>query len=546
MDGFSDEQPLLSLCMIARDNERTIRNALASVKPWVDEMIVVDTGSIDRTPEIARQVGARVEHFPWCDDFAAARNCSLEYATGKWLFWMDTDDTLPQKCGAQIRNAIRDDIPEDVLGFIMQVHCPSNSQNGETSAIEDQSPLPSATIVDHVKLLRNRADLRFEGRIHEQILPAIRRAGGRVVWTDNYVVHSGADYSLAGARRKIDRDLRLLHLDIQERPGHPFVLFNLGMTLLHHGECDEARTTLEKCIESSSTDESHLRKAYVLLAESLEGLQLHTEALRRCWEGLGRYPNDPELAFKLGRLLMLRRDWDEAITAFGRVLKPHRERYFASIDPSIKGHKAFANLAMCYTELGQTHEALGAWQACLNCAPHFVDAWDGILEISKELNDLRPLVQVVHELQDKSVAQNYVWVFKALIQDSKGSFQDAVRCFESALQAGGENAFVLNEYARFLNERQQWQASLPILRRLRDLDPANPSPHFNLGICLQQLGRCVEAAESLQTSLRLRPGHRRTRSLLRQCHINAKSAKREQNTSPPHLRGTVIPSTGDG
>ena len=69
--------------MIVRDNEGTIRAALESIKPWVDEMIVVDTGSKDSTPEIARSLGAKVYHFTWCDSFAAARNESLKYASGK-------------------------------------------------------------------------------------------------------------------------------------------------------------------------------------------------------------------------------------------------------------------------------------------------------------------------------------------------------------------------------------------------------------------------------------------------------------------------------
>lgn len=99
----SGVNPLLSLCMIARDNERTLRDALASARPWVDEIVVVDTGSVDQTPSIAAEFGARVKHFPWCDDFAAARNQSLGYAIGQWLFWMDTDGTLPAECGKRLR-----------------------------------------------------------------------------------------------------------------------------------------------------------------------------------------------------------------------------------------------------------------------------------------------------------------------------------------------------------------------------------------------------------------------------------------------------------
>ena len=89
------------------------------------------------------------------------------------------------------------------------------------------------TMVDHVKLFRNRPDLRFDHRIHEQILPAIRAAGGEVAWTDLYVVHSGSDQSPAGQAKKLERDLRILNLELAERPEHPFTLFNFGMTHCH-------------------------------------------------------------------------------------------------------------------------------------------------------------------------------------------------------------------------------------------------------------------------------------------------------------------------
>ena len=76
----------LSLCMIVRDNATIIEECLTSIRPWVDEMVVVDTGSNDATPQIAALLGAKVRQFKWIDDFAAARNASLDRAIGDWLF----------------------------------------------------------------------------------------------------------------------------------------------------------------------------------------------------------------------------------------------------------------------------------------------------------------------------------------------------------------------------------------------------------------------------------------------------------------------------
>ncbi len=89
--------------MIVRDAERSLAEALQSARPFVDEMVVVDTGSVDATRAIARQTGARLYEFSWCDDFSAARNESLDKATSDWIFWMDADDTLPAESGRELR-----------------------------------------------------------------------------------------------------------------------------------------------------------------------------------------------------------------------------------------------------------------------------------------------------------------------------------------------------------------------------------------------------------------------------------------------------------
>src|SRR5882724_11685213 len=85
---------MLSVCFIARNEEKNLPRALASVRGIADEVIVADTGSTDRTVEIAKESGAIVCHFPWCDDFSAARNFAISHARGDWILWMDADEEL--------------------------------------------------------------------------------------------------------------------------------------------------------------------------------------------------------------------------------------------------------------------------------------------------------------------------------------------------------------------------------------------------------------------------------------------------------------------
>src|SRR5207244_4438396 len=106
----------------------------------------------------------------------------------------------------------------------------------------------------------NLPALRFDRRIHEQIIPAIRQASGEVAWTDLFVVHAYSDHSAEGLKRKQERDLRLLHLELEEQPDHPFTLFNLGMTYADIGRPEEAVGYLRRSLEHSGPGESHVRK----------------------------------------------------------------------------------------------------------------------------------------------------------------------------------------------------------------------------------------------------------------------------------------------
>src|SRR5262249_61212837 len=95
-----------SLTMIVRNEEKNLPECLACVRDLVDEMVVLDTGSTDRTKEIAREMGAKVFEFPWIDHFAAARNECLHRASGEWIFWLDADDRVDEENRAKLRTLL--------------------------------------------------------------------------------------------------------------------------------------------------------------------------------------------------------------------------------------------------------------------------------------------------------------------------------------------------------------------------------------------------------------------------------------------------------
>ena len=329
-------------------------------------------GLVDETPRIVEAFGGRLFHFPWCDDFSAARNQSLRHARGDWLFWMDSDDAILPACGAAAR-LVDCEIPPHILGFIMQVHCPGFGEDG--------GPDFDVTMVDHVKQFRNRPDLRFDHRIHEQILPAIRAAGGEVAWTDFYVVHSGSDQSPEGQAKKLERDLRILHVELAERPEHPFTLFNMGMTYCHASRYAEAVDYLRRGIARSGSGEPHLRKASALLAFALMRLGRHDEAMETLRRGRALFPRDTELRFREGVLLHELGHLHEARQAYLDVLNHGGdERHFSSVDRALTGFKARQNLAVVASDMGDLAEAERQWREVVREVPRYRQGWRGMGE----------------------------------------------------------------------------------------------------------------------------------------------------------------------
>ncbi len=216
----------LSLTMIVKDEEEMLPGCLEAVAPFVDEMIVVDTGSTDRTVEIAESFGAKVVSFPWNGSFADARNVSLEHATGDWVMYLDADEHLVPEDGPTLRTLLGRTWRE---AFYL---AETNYTGGEEAG--------SSVAHLAMRIFRNRPEYRFEGRIHEQ------KTGNMPTWlgerfetTAIRIRHYGYLKSRINAREKSRRNIELLLQEAKDAPS-AFVDFNLGSEYIALGEWDRA------------------------------------------------------------------------------------------------------------------------------------------------------------------------------------------------------------------------------------------------------------------------------------------------------------------
>jgi tetratricopeptide (TPR) repeat protein len=471
----------LSLCMIVKNEERNLPACLASAAGLADEVVIVDTGSGDRTVEIAWQHGASVFHFPWIDNFAAARNESLRHANGEWVFWLDADDRLDADHHGRMRRLI-DALPAENVAFVMKCLC-----------LPDPVSRRSTT-VDHVRLFRRHPELRWRYRVHEQILPGLRELGARICWSDVVIQHTG--YQDPGLRqRKLERDFRLLQLDHAEMPGDAFVLFNLGMILHEWGRYAEALPYLAESLQRSHPTDSIVRKLFALVVQCQRQLGRLEEALTTCREGRRHYPQDVELRFHESVVLKALGDTAGSEGCLLDLLYAQEGEHFASVNPALRAI-ARHNLAVLCREQGRDGEAESHWQGAVAGQPEYVPCWIGLGELylaqqrwaelegvlaRLEADDLQDLSQDAGSVEAK--------LLRARAEMARGEFAAAQRRLRGLIEREPTVLMprVLLSHA-LLQQGRDWAAAEQALRDVLSVAPDHAESRRNLAILLRQTG----------------------------------------------------------
>src|SRR3954453_10982037 len=280
----------LSLCMIVKDEEEMLPRCLAAVKPAVDEMIIVDTGSSDRTVEIAEEFGARVLHHEWNGSFSDARNVSLEAATGDWIIYLDADEVLVEE-DAERLHALTGHTWREAFTLI---------ETNYTGDVEDGTAMTHNAL----RMFRNRPEYRFKGRLHEQMAYALPGyLTERLEYTQLRIEHYGYLGVVRDAKDKSRRKLELLEQQVADGQESAFQSFNLGSEYLALGELSTAIGHFEKSWSMLESDPGRTVYPYVptltgRFVTALRELPDLDAAEAKAREGLELFPGFTDLVFQ--------------------------------------------------------------------------------------------------------------------------------------------------------------------------------------------------------------------------------------------------------
>lgn len=206
--------PCISAVLIVRNEQAHLPACLEALAPVVDEIVVVDTGSTDRTIEIARAYTERVFHFAWVNNFAAARNAAIAHATGDWVLSVDADECIQggQEAAAKLR-------------AFAQGHTSLTVGTLAIHSLDDGTGVFEETI-DHIERYFHRAHFRYDGAIHEQLVPL---AGEKCVEnTGLHALHTGYAHRHDDPAHKSRRNIPLLVAELAKRPDDEYLYCQLG------------------------------------------------------------------------------------------------------------------------------------------------------------------------------------------------------------------------------------------------------------------------------------------------------------------------------
>lgn len=357
--GKKAGQIKISQCMIVKNEEQNIRQALSWGKGVVYEQIVVDTGSTDKTVQIAEEMGAKVFHFEWCDDFSAAKNYAIEQASGDWIAFLDADEYFSERDAHRIPGMLKKIENLSLKGG--RIHMLRSAW----LHLDDAGKVFSAGQQD--RIFRNIKGLRYKNRVHE-VLTFSNGQLPRYSLTDLAIMHTGYMKSLGA--EKGNRNIPLLKKSVEEDPENYDLWSYLGESYAGSGQAVEAIESMEHVVERVAESlknpdtpikisEDRLFAAFSVwfaaVSFLLESeLPFYEERARRYYDIFTKTGKlFPDVEFYIGRFLIRIGKQDEGVHFLELALKK-LEQYkgSSSLKLSAQLNLAYNILRLCYEQRG--------------------------------------------------------------------------------------------------------------------------------------------------------------------------------------------------
>lgn len=330
----------LSICIIAKNEEENLPGLLASIAPLGAEIVVVDTGSTDATESIAKAAGAKILHWAWRGDFAAARNVSLDHASRPWILWMDADDRLPEESLASLRELVLLP-PSKAFAFLVK-----NTTNGGVTGTE----------FSQLRMFPNHRRLRFSGAVHEQVFPALSALGVPFEYNPLVIHHTGYT-DAATIKRKQERNREILREAVRRPDAGAIQWFQLGSANGDLDEYEEAESCFRKALDfiAKGDPDHHLKS---LIPAHVAVLHIKRNDWRGAHAALEELLDPDPSTWHPNQISIVAQVWARAVSPasatewFDKAYTPPQRKILLPLDPKTTSVIPLQNLAEYWRGMG--------------------------------------------------------------------------------------------------------------------------------------------------------------------------------------------------
>jgi tetratricopeptide (TPR) repeat protein len=468
--------------MIVKNEEKLLPQCLESIKDVVDEIIIVDTGSKDKTIQIARAYGARVFEHKWENHFSKHRNQSIGYATGDWVFIIDADEELCSGDGPALKELALS--CDDVDAILVTV---DSADKGGGKSVHNS-----------LRLFKNHLNIHYKGRVHNE-LAGFRTARHIPI----RILHYGYGLDSDISKQKYDRTVKLLLMDIKDTPDHPRPHHYLGISFLTENKLEEAVKEAEKAIE--------LSKYYGYLSDLYSGsyhvastVYMTMGNLDRAeyWalEALEKYPRHLDSLFNLSKIYFQKKNY----TLFWKYI----HEYFALLEQIEKRPGEFGNMIFFKADskwLGYLYKAC-AWMdqghrekggqelerafACCTDKVRCHHLLAGYYKQKKEY--MKSEAEFVSALKEAPCRSEIMWDFSQLYKE-KNDLNGEKKWLEELVKLKPKDKNALFALGLVCLKKGDFKEAVPLFEQVLEIDEGYLEARINLALALRKLGDFKEA-----------------------------------------------------
>lgn len=390
-------KPFISLCMIVKNEEKVIGRCLSSVAHLVDEVIIVDTGSTDRTKEIVAEYTSKIYDFEWINDFSAARNYAASQASGEWILVLDADEYVDE---------------ENYKGFIQELKDDNGIFDTYTAKILNFTGNFGENLVQnfHDRIYKNNGEISYHRKIHEQF----QKNNGESLRNKNsslLIFHSGYLNQTVNEKNKNQRNKELLDIEMNNGNQNAFDYFNIGNEYCSIGEYSKALESYLQAYKLKSDFRlSWVSTTLIQIIICLMNLKRFEDAINVIKDAEQIYSTSPEIPYLKGEVFFLRGQMEDAKKMFLQIIDNGEVYNHILIRPDLRDQKPHIRLGEIFLYQEDFNGAIYHYTSVLNINKYNEEAIRKVIYILNRFHSIEDIENFLNakELINSKNVSNYV------------------------------------------------------------------------------------------------------------------------------------------